>query len=46
MHSTYSLTYVKLLKTVWAKMLSYIHIAAIHMASDFHVWVFWVIHAS
>lgn len=27
-------------------MLSYIHIATVHMTLDFHVWIFWMIHAS
>lgn len=34
---------------IWSfcvEMLSYIHIAAVHITLDFHVWMFWVIQAS
>lgn len=27
-------------------MLSYIHVATVHMHLDFHVWIFWMIHDS
>lgn len=41
-----TLEFGEIIQIFCAKILSYIRISAVHMILDFHVRIFWVIHAS